>query len=168
MGESSSYDLTPLFNSFGIRAWRRGVVFYAISSDITDDTGSRIEMSQAGDRRAAFTNTASRFDGYHMLANETSGVAFVGRSAADAFDRIASDLESFYTIGVHPTAPISGKQAVAIKVSNGYGVRVTRGSAGAGTPADEMESRVIANQILRSSENALGISLNAAPPVIDG
>src|SRR5258708_2296523 len=90
MGESSSYDLTPLFNSFGMRAWRRGVVFYAISSDITDDTGSRIEMSQAGDRLAAFTNTASRFDGYHMLANETSGVAFVGRSAAGAFNFIAT------------------------------------------------------------------------------
>jgi hypothetical protein len=168
MGESASYDLTPLFDSFGMRAWRRGVVFYAISSDVADDAGSSIEMSQAGDRLAAFSNTASRFGGYHMLADETGGVAFIGRSAADAFDRITSDLESFYTVGVHPTAPISGKQAVAVKVNNGYGVRVTRGSAGAGTPADEMESRVIANQLLRATDNALGISLSAAPPVADG
>ncbi len=168
MGESASYDLTPLFNSFGMRAWRRGVVFYAISSDIADDAGSSIEMSQGGDRLAAFSNTASRFGGYHMLADETGGVAFIGRSPADAFDRIASDLESFYTVGVHPTAPISGKQAVAVKVNNGYSVRVTRGSAGSGTPADEMESRVIANQLLKATDNALGISLSAAPPVPDG
>ncbi len=168
MGESSSYDLTPLFNSFGMRAWRRGVVFYAVCSDTSDDSGSSVEMQQAGDRLAAFTNSAGRFDGYHMLASETSGIAFVGRPAADAFDRIAADLESFYTIGVHPTAPISGKQAVAVKVSNGYGVRVTRGSAGAGTPADEMESRVIANNLLKATDNALGIKVKAAPPVVDG
>jgi VWFA-related protein len=168
MGESSSYDLTPLFDSFGMRAWRRGVVFYAISSDIADDAGSRIDVQQLGDRLAAFTNAASQFDGYRMLAEETGGVAFVGRPAADAYERIASDLESFYTIGVHPTAPISGKQAVAVKVNNGYGVRVTRGSAGSGTPADEMESRVIANQLIKPAGNALGISLNAATPVFEG
>jgi VWFA-related protein len=168
MGESSSYDLTPLFNSFGMRAWRRGVVLYAVCSDTSDDSGSSIEMQQSGDRLAAFSNSAGGFDGYHMLASETSGVAFVGRSATDAFDRIAADLESFYTIGVHPTAPISGKQAVAVRVNNGYGVRVTRGSAGAGTPGDEMESRVIANNLLGATDNALGIKVNAAPPVADG
>jgi hypothetical protein len=168
MGESSSYDLTPLFNSFGMRAWRRGVVLYAVCSDTSDDSVSSIEMQQAGDRLAAFSNSASGFDGYHMLASETSGVAFVGRSATDAFDRIASDLESFYTVGVHPTAPISGKQAVAVKVNNGYGVRVTRGSAGSGTPGDEMESRVIANNLLGATDNALGIKVNAGPPVADG
>lgn len=168
MGESSSYDLTPLFNSFGMRAWRRGVVFYAVCSETSDDSGSSIEMQQSGDRLAAFSNSAGGFDGYHMLASETSGVAFVGRSATDAFDRIAADLESFYTIGVHPTAPISGKQAVAVKVNNGYSVRVTRGSAGTGTPDDEMESRVIANNLLGATDNALGIKVNAAPPVVDG
>ncbi|HSY51540.1 MAG TPA: VWA domain-containing protein [Thermoanaerobaculia bacterium] len=168
MGESSSYDLTPLFNSFGMRAWRRGAVFYAIASDINEDAGSHIDMQQAGDRLAAFTNAAGRFAGYHLLAEETGGVAFVGRSAADALDRVVSDLDSFYTVGVHPTAPISGKQAVAVKVSNGYSVRVTRGSAGSGTPADEMESRVIANQMFKPTDNDLGISLNAAPPVFEG
>jgi len=168
MGESSSYDLTPLFNTFGMRAWRRGVVFYAIASDISDDGGSRIDMQQAGDRLAAFTDVAGRFAGYHFLAGETGGVAFVGRSASDALDRIASDLEAFYTVGVHPKAPIGGKHDLAVKVKNGYAVRVTRGSAGAGTPADEMESRVIANHLVKPTENSLGISLNAAPPVLEG
>lgn len=168
MGESSSYDLTPLFNSFGMRAWRRGVVFYAISSDISEDSGNRIEMQVASDRLAAFTNATTRFAGYHLLAQETGGVAFVGRSAADGLNRIASDLESFYTVGVHPTAPISGRQAVAVKVKNGYAVRVTRASAGSGTPADEMESRVIANQMFKPTDNELGISLNAAPPTFEG
>jgi len=37
-----------------------------------------------------------------------------------------------------------------------------------GTPADEMESRVIANHLLKAGENELGISVNAAPPVPDG
>jgi VWFA-related protein len=168
MGESSSYDLTPLFNSFGMHAWRRGVVFYAISSDMGEDANSRIDMQQASDRLAAFTNASTRFAGYHLLAQETGGVAFVGRSASDALGRIVSDLESFYTVGVHPTAPISGRQAVAVKVKNGYGVRVTRGSAGSGTPEDEMESRVIANQMFKPTDNSLGISLNAAPPVVEG
>jgi len=168
MGEVSSYDMTSLFNSFGTRAWRRGVVFYSVSPDISEDAGGRIDIQQPGDRLAAFTNTASRFDGYHLLAEETGGVAFVGRSASDAFDRITSDLDSFYSVGVHPTAPISGMDAVSVKVSNGLRVRVTRGSAGVGTPADEMESRVIANHLLKAGENELGISLNAATPVPDG
>jgi VWFA-related protein len=168
MGEASSYDLTPLFDAFGTRAWRRGVVVYAIGSDLNQDGGSRIDMSQSSDSVAAFTNTASRFAGYTLLADETGGVAFLGRSASDAFDRIATDLNTFYTIGVHPTAPIPGKYAVSVKVKNGYGTRVTRGSAGSGSPADEMESRVIANQLIKPANNELGISLNAAPPVVDG
>ena len=130
MGESAAYDLTPLLESFGTRAWRRGVVFYAISPDIAENNGGGIEMSQTGDRLAAFTGTATRFAGYHLLAGETGGIAFVGRSAADALDHITSDLDSFYSVGVHPTAPIAGKSAVSVKVKNGYGVRVTRGSAG--------------------------------------
>ena len=92
MGESSSYDLTPVFNTFGMRAWRRGVVFYAIAPDIASDGSSQIDMQQSGDRLAAFTDAAGRFAGYHLLADETGGIAFVGRSAADALDRIASDL----------------------------------------------------------------------------
>ena len=168
MGEASSYDLTPAFNTFGMRAWRRGVVFYAICPDISDDGGGRIDMQQAGDRTAAFTDVAGRFAGYHLLAEETGGVAFVGRSASDALDRIASDLEAFYTIGVHPQAPIGGKHDLTVKVKNGYLTRVTRGSAGAGTPADEMESRVIANHLVKPTGNALGISLNASPAVADG
>lgn len=168
MGESSSYDLTPLLEAFGTRAWRRGVVFYSISPDITDDGGSSIDMQQAGDRLAAFTNSANRFAGYHFLAEETGGIAFVGRPAAGALERIAADLETFYTVGVHPTAPIGGKYVVSVKVKNGSGVRVSRGSAGAGTPAEEMESRVIANHLLKPAGNALGISLNAAQPVIEG
>jgi VWFA-related protein len=168
MGESSSYDLTPLFNTFGMRAWRRGVVFYAIAPDISDDGGSQIDMSQSSDHLAAFTDAAGRFAGYHLLADETGGIAFVGRSAADALSRIASDLESFYTVGVHPTGPIGGKRDVSVKVKNGYSVRVTRGSAGAGTPADEMESRVIANHIMKPTGNALGISVDAVPGETDG
>jgi VWFA-related protein len=168
MGEVSSYDLTPLFNSFGMRAWRRGVVVYAIASDISEDGGSRIDMQQAGDPLATFTDVAGRFAGYHLLAEQTGGIAFVGRSPADALNRIAADLESFYAVGVHPTAPIGGKHDLGVKVKNGYSVRVTRGSAGAGTPADEMESRVIANHLLKPTENSLGISLKAAPPVVEG
>lgn len=168
MGESSSYDLTPVFNTFGMRAWRRGVVFYAIAPDISDDGGTQIAMQQAADRLAAFTDISGRYAGYHLLASETGGIAFVGRSAADALDRIASDLESFYTIGVHPTAPIGGKRDVSVKVKNGYLVRVTRGSAGAGTPADEMESRVIANHIMKPTGNNLGISVAAVPAEMQG
>jgi len=168
MGESSTYDLTPVFNTFGMRAWRRGVVFYAIAPDIAADGGSEIDMQQSSDRLAAFTDAAGRYAGYHLLADETGGVAFVGRSAADALNRIASDLESFYTVGVHPLAPIGGKRDVSVKVKNGYAVRVTRGSAGAGTPADEMESRVIANHLMKPTGNNLGISIAAIPGEMEG
>jgi VWFA-related protein len=168
MGESSSYDLTPVFNTFGMRAWRRGVVFYAIVPDIASDGGSRIDMQQSGDRLAAFTDAAGRFAGYHLLADDTGGIAFVGRSATDALNRIASDLESFYALGVHPMAPIGGKREVSVRVKNGYAVRVTRGSAGAGTPADEMESRVIANHLVKPTENKLGISVAALPAETEG
>ena len=151
-----------------MRAWRRGVVFYAIAPDIAPDGGSQIDMQQSGDRLAAFTDAAGRFAGYHMLADETGGVAFVGRSARDALNRIAADLESFYTVGIHPAAPIGGKHDVSVKVKNGYSVRVTRGSAGAGTPADEMESRVIANHIMQPTGNNLGISVAAVPAQTEG
>jgi VWFA-related protein len=168
MGESSSYDLTPLFNTFGMRAWRRGVVFYAISPDIGADGSSQIDMEQSADRLAAFTDLAGRQAGYHLLAEETGGMAFVGRSASDALDRIAADLESFYAVGLHPTAPIGGRHDVSVKVKNGYHVRITRGSAGAGTAADEMESLVIANHLMKPTGNELGISVDAVPGAMEG
>jgi VWFA-related protein len=168
LGESSTFDMTLLFHGVGTRSWRRGVAIYAINSEMSKDSGGGSEARQSADSLAAFTNEAGRVAGYQLLAEMTGGMAFVGRSAVDALDQIASDLESFYTVGVHPTAPISGRDALLVKVRNGYPVRVMRGSAGSGTPADEMESRVIANHLIRPVDNALGISLNAAPPVADG
>jgi hypothetical protein len=169
MGESAAFDLTSLFDSVGTRFWRRGVAVYSISSEMRKDSGGGSETSQTVDSLAAFTNEADSVAGYRLLSGATGGVAFIGRSPADALDRIASDLESFYTVGVHPTAPISGKEALSVKVRNGYSVRVMRGSAGLGTPADEMESRVIAyQQVNPADDNNLGISLHAAPPVVDG
>jgi VWFA-related protein len=169
MGESAAFDLTSLFDSVGTRFWRRGVAVYSISSEMRKDSGGGSETSQAVDSLAAFTNEADSVAGYRLLSGATSGIAFIGRSPADALDRIASDLESFYTVGVHPMAPISGKEALSVKVRNGYSVRVMRGSAGSGTPADEMESRVIAyQQVNPADDNNLGISLHAAPPVFDG
>jgi VWFA-related protein len=168
MGESSNFDLTPLFASVGTRSWRRGLAIYTITSEVSKDSGGGSEMGQAADSLAAFTNEAGRSGGYRLLADETGGVAFVGRSASDALERIASDLESFYSAGVHPSAPISGMGDVAVKVRKGYSVRVLRGSAGSGTPVDEMESRVVANHLVRPADNELGISLNAAPAVPDG
>jgi VWFA-related protein len=169
MGESSAFDLTSLFDSVGTRFWRRGVAVYSISSEMRKDSGGGSETSQTVDSLAAFTNEADRVAGYRLLSGATGGIAFIGRSPADALDRIASDLDSFYTVGVHPTAPISGKDALSVKVRNGYSVRVMRGSAGLGTPADEMESRVIAyQQVNPADDNTLGISLHAEPPVFDG
>ncbi|MEA2236483.1 MAG: hypothetical protein QOC81_1207 [Thermoanaerobaculia bacterium] len=169
MGESSTFDLTQQFDAVGIRSWRRGVAVYAISSELFKDSSGGSETQQIADSLAGFTNEAGRFEGYQLLAEKTGGVAFIGRSPADALNRIASDLESFYTVGVRPTVPISGKDALTVKVRNGYSVRVMRGSAGSGTPADEMASRVIANHLMKAAEdNALGISLNVAPPVFDG
>ncbi len=169
MGESSAFDLTSLFDSISTRFWRRGVAVYSISSEMRKDSAGGSETSQTADALAAFTNEADRVAGYRLLSGATGGIAFIGRSPADALDHIASDLESFYTVGVHPTAPISGKDALSVKVRNGYSVRVMRGSAGLGTPADEMESRVIAyQQVNPADDNTLGISLHAEPPVFDG
>jgi len=167
LGEASSYDLTPVFNTLGTRAWRRGVTFYGITSDVGDES-RQIDSQQSSDALAAFTNSANRVAGYYLLADETSGLALVGRSPAAAFDQVAADLDSSYVVGVHPTALISGKHAISVKVRNGYRARISRGSIGSGTVADEMESRVIANQILKPSENPMGISLSAAPPVAEG
>lgn len=168
MGESSNFDLTPLFANIGTRSWRRGLAIYTITSEVSKDSGGGSEMEQSADSLAAFTNEAGRVAGYRLLADETGGAAFVGRSPADALDRIASDLEAFYSAGVRPLAPIAGKDEVSVKVRKGYSVRVLRGSAGSGTPADEMESRVVANHLVRPTDNALGISLNTAPPVSNG
>ncbi|HEX3068261.1 MAG TPA: hypothetical protein VHX14_06780 [Thermoanaerobaculia bacterium] len=169
MGESAAFDLTSLIDSAGTRFWRRGVAVYSISSEMRKDSGGGSETSQTVDALAAFTNEADRVAGYRLLSGATGGIAFIGRSPSDALDRIASDLESFYTVGVHPTAPISGKDMLSVKVRNGYSVRVMRGSAGLGTPAEEMESRVIAyQQVNPADDNTLGISLHAEPPVFDG
>lgn len=165
MSESSLYDLTPLVHTFATRAWRRGVAVYTFVSDVDGNTPTRVEDTQVRDELSSFTGTATKMAGYRMMADETGGIAFAGTSASDAFGRVGDDLASFYAAGVHVTTPISGRQAVAVRTKNGYGVRVLRGNTSGGTPADEMEMRVIANQMVVPSDNALGIKLTASAPV---
>jgi hypothetical protein len=105
-----------------------------------------------------------------FVAEKTGGVAAVGAGNVDRFvDRVASDLESWYSIG-YPAPPGAGRSVpVAVKVKGRkLDVRV-RSSLVEKTTAEQMADRVLAHLFQPDGRARIPISATASPaPSQDG
>ncbi|MHB8798160.1 MAG: VWA domain-containing protein [Thermoanaerobaculia bacterium] len=105
-----------------------------------------------------------------FVAEKTGGVAAVGAGNVDRFvDRVASDLESWYSIG-YPAPPGAGRAVpVSVKVKGRkLDVRV-RSSLVEKTTAEQMADRVLAHLFQPDGRARIPISATASPvPSSDG
>jgi VWFA-related protein len=163
LSESSSFDLATVLRDFSTEAWSKGVAIYTIDSEIGDSASTTVESQRITDRAAAFTATANMSGGYQMIADGTGGLAIFAKEPGQALEQIRSDLDAFYTIGIHAPAT---RDAVQIQ-SKGYKVRVTPGGLQP-TPDVEISSHVVAHHLLKPDTNDLGITLQAAEAVTEG
>ncbi|HYS53510.1 MAG TPA: VWA domain-containing protein [Thermoanaerobaculia bacterium] len=166
MADANAFDLTQMLRDFAGEAWSRGIAIYTIDPEMSDSASTMVESQRTIDRAASFATTANRSAGYQLIADETGGLAFLARKPSDAIAEIASDLDTFYSIGIQPSAPIANRQSVQIQ-SKGYKIRFTPGG-GQPTADAEISSRVIAHHLLKPDTNDLGITVQAATPVAEG
>jgi len=165
--ESSSFDLTPFLKAVAAEARDRGVAIYTIDSEMAEAASARVEANRMSDRTASFATIANRSAGYQLLADESGGVAFLAQRPNEALAQIRSDLDSYYSIVLHPTSPLAANDPVEVRSKSAPKIRTARG--GAPLTADaEVQSRVVAYHLMKPDANDLGISVQAAPPVADG
>ena len=162
LSETSSFDLSPVLRELASEARQNGVAIYAIDSEMAEGASTQVEANRTTDRMASFATVANRSAGYQLIADETGGLALLGRKPREALSEILSDLDSFYSISITP-----GIDPIEVRSKGGYKVRVARG--GTQPTADaEIRNRVVAYHLVKPESNDLGISLQTAPPVPDG
>lgn len=161
--ESAKYDTTPVIRSFAEGASSKGVVVYALDSEMGGLPASRIERTDANEHGADAMGISTRVDGYQMLASLTGGVALLGGSAENSMTEIAKDLDSYYSVAYRTAGDAGATPQLDVKSKSGYKVRATLAALPKSRDS-EMLDRVAANNV-EKQPNDLGITLAADPAV---
>lgn len=119
---------------------------------------------------AAITNTT---ESMHMMAQMTGGLASTNtNNFGDAFKRIQSDLDSYYSLGYRAgTERVDRQRYLQVRMKNRKDLRVrSRQTFVEKSVYAEMSDRVIANLLYRVKDNDLGIvaRIGRPYPVDDG
>ena len=114
-------------------------------------------------QQAALTNST---DSLRLMADLTGGLAVVGtNNFSGAFERIAQDLSSYYSLGYRSgTERVDRQRSIEVKAKNRQYVVRSRRSFVEKSPGSEMSDKVIANLFYESSSNDLGINVRTGRP----
>ena len=166
-----NYDAKPLLDDLTRTANANGVTLYAISPGRMDDPGPRADANRNDAPGVASQPTGGReqlslaneLEALTLVAEGTGGVASVGTQGLPKFvDRVAADLDSWYSLG-YPSPASTGKAAsVEVKVrGRKLNVRV-RGSLVEKTLEDQMKDRVLAHLFRPDARAKIPIRLSAS------
>jgi VWFA-related protein len=168
MLEGMTYDGTQIVQSVAKTANANGITMYTVHAAGLAMTN---DMSAENDRptpiavsHAAMTNTT---ESMHLMADMTGGVASVQtNNFGAAFDRIRTDLESYYSLGYRAgTERVDRQRYLSVRMKNkDYRAR-TRQTFVEKSMYAEMNDRVIANLLYRGKDNELGILARAHTPL---
>ncbi len=113
-----------------------------------------------------FTNTAMA---YLTLAQVTGGISLTNTSNFDvAFNTVAHDLNSYYSLGYKPADDKPGDRKVVVKTKNSaYSVR-SRTTYATKTPEEQINDRVVANIYHSGMNSDWPITLKTGTPVANG
>jgi len=108
----------------------------------------------------------NEMEALEFVAEKTGGIAASGPAQIrDAVARVASDLDSYYSIGYSPPSSGTGRFAVTVKVKNRDVVVRTRRSLVEKPPEGKMMDRVLANLFVRDRQGQLPIAVVARKAV---
>jgi VWFA-related protein len=168
MLEGMTYDGTNIVQSIAKTANANGITMYTVHAAGLAMTN---EMSAENSRptpiavsHAAMTNTT---ESMHLMADMTGGVASVQtNNFAAAFDRIRTDLDSYYSLGYRAgTERVDRQRYLTVRMKNkDYRAR-TRQTFVEKSMYAEMNDRVVANLLYRGKENQLGILARVRTPL---
>ena len=143
------------------RASANGVTIYAVDAGQIESELSASESQVAVDYGEGFSRKANTASSMEVMAAVTGGVAITQTSNYDlAFDTIAKDLDSYYSLGYRPGEERNTTaRRITVKTKNpAYSVR-SRESFILKTTDDEMNDKVIANLFTDASVSTWPIAV---------
>lgn len=169
MLEGMHFDGTNQIQSVAKTANANDITMYTIHAA---GLSANSEMSAENARptsalvsHAAISNTT---ESMQLMAQMTGGLASVNtNNFADAFKRIQSDLESYYSIGYRAgTERVDRQRYLQVRMKNRKDLRVrSRQTFVEKSVHAEMSDRVVANLLYRVKDNDLAILARAGRPV---
>jgi VWFA-related protein len=167
MSDATQFDASPQMRVLARKAVQSGVTIYALDPDLSRSSTLAVERQIAADNGAEFSSVATRASGYQYLAGMTGGIAILGMKAPEALAKVATDLNSYYSIGYRSAVTGDEPPKLEVKTRNGDHVRFTMAGR-EGSRDSVIEAKVVANQMETPSSNDLGIAILADPPRLDG
>ena len=146
-----------------------GVTMYLLHAPISTDPNAIQNKQAASDNGADFFGAAGTFEAYKTLAKMTGGMVVSRAANFDlAFNTIARDLGSYYSLGYRPADSSARERNLAVKVKKGgYTVR-TRETYAPKTFDEQFSDRVIANVFSPAPAGEWPIQIRTGKPQPDG
>ena len=167
--EGMHFDGTNLIQSVAKTANANDITLYTIHaaglSGSSEMSAENARPTSAMVSHAAATNTT---ESMQLMAQMTGGISATNsNNFADAFKRIQSDLESYYSIGYRAgTERVDRQRYLTVRMKTRKDLRVrSRQTFVEKSVQAETGDRVIANLLYRVKDNELGILARVGQPV---
>lgn len=167
--EGMHFDGTSLIQSVAKTANANDITLYTIHaaglSGNSDMSAENARPTSSMVSHAAMTNTT---ESMQMMAQMTGGLASTNtNNFSDAFKRIQSDLESYYSLGYRAgTERVDRQRYLQVRLRNRKDLRVrSRQTFVEKSVYAEMGDRVVANLLYRVKDNDLAIIARVGQPI---
>jgi hypothetical protein len=168
MLEGMTYDGANLIQSVAKTANANGITMYTIhAAGLTGGMEMSAEHAASISVQVSQAAASNTTESMQLMADMTGGVASVNTNNFKlAFERIHSDLESYYSLGYRGgTERVDRQRYLAVRVKNrDYRVR-NRQTFVEKSMYAEMNDRVVANLLYRVKDNDLGILTRVGTPL---
>ena len=168
MLEGMTFDGTSLIQSVAKAANANGITMYTVhAAGLTGGTEFSAEHAQPISASVSQAATSNTTESMQLMAEMTGGVASTQTNNFKlAFDRIQTDLDSYYSLGYRAgTERVDRQRYLQVRVKNrDYRVR-SRQTFVEKSMYAEMSDKVVANLLDRMKDNDLGILTRVGTPV---
>lgn len=165
--ESMHFNASNLIESIARSANANGITLYTLHAGglvgYNESSAENSEPISPAVQQAALSNST---DSLRLMADLTGGLAVVGtNNFSGAFERIAQDLSSYYSLGYRSgTERVDRQRSIEVKSRNPQYVVRSRRSFVEKSVGSEMSDKVIANLFYEGTSNDLGINVRTGRP----
>jgi VWFA-related protein len=167
--EGMHFDGTNLIQSVAKTANANDITLYTIhAAGLSGTSEMSAENARPTSAIVAHATISNTTESMQMMAQMTGGLASTNsNNFADAFKRIRSDLDSYYSLGYRAgTERVDRQRYLQVRLKNRKDLRVrSRQTFVEKSVHAEMSDRVIANLLYRVKDNDLGILARIGRPV---
>jgi VWFA-related protein len=167
--EGMHFDGTSLIQSVAKTANANDITMYTIhAAGLSGTSEMSAENARPTSAIVAHATISNTTESMQMMAQMTGGLASTNsNNFADAFKRIQSDLESYYSLGYRAgTERVDRQRYLQVRMKNRKDLRVrSRQTFVEKSVHAEMSDRVVANLLYRVKDNDLGILARIGRPV---